>query len=80
MADDANIPVATIHKNSREDLRVSVSSFRGHRFVDVRTYADSKGANRVPTPKGIAIRPEAVLQLINALKAAANLAGLGEAA
>lgn len=80
MADDTNIPVATIHKNSREDLRVSVSSFRGHRFVDVRTYADSKGANRVPTPKGIAIRPEAVPQLIDALRAAASMSGLEEAA
>ena len=72
MTDSDSIPIATIHKNSREDLRVSVAEFRGHRFVDVRTYADSKGDHRVPTPKGIAIRPEAIPALVQALNAAAS--------
>jgi hypothetical protein len=72
MADNESIPIARIHKNSREDLHVSVAEFRGYRFVDVRTYADSKGDQRVPTPKGIAIRPEAIPALVQALHAAAS--------
>jgi hypothetical protein len=29
----------TLPKNSREEVRVSLTSYRGHQFVDVRVYA-----------------------------------------
>ncbi|SEM54344.1 Transcriptional Coactivator p15 (PC4) [Sphingomonas gellani] len=74
MADPDAIPVATIRKNSREEVRVSVATYHGTRFVDVRTYVDGKGADRVPTPKGIVLRPDAIPALVEALGAAVRAA------
>ena len=71
MADPAPIPIATIRKNTREEFRVAIATYHGSRFVDVRTYVDGKGDDRVPTPKGIAIRLDALPALMEALEAAA---------
>lgn len=75
MADPAPVPIATIRKNSREEFRVALATYHGTEFVDVRTYVDGKDDQRVPTPKGIVIRPDAVPALIEALQAATTRAG-----
>jgi hypothetical protein len=62
--------VATLPKNSREEVRVSLTSYRGHQLVDVRVYAGDADAERVPTPKGLALRPSFLPPLIEALRAA----------
>lgn len=68
-------PVATIAKNSREDVRVSLTTFKGHRLVDVRVYADAKAGGRVATQKGVSVRLDTLPALIEGLEAARAAGG-----
>ncbi len=43
----------------------------GQRMVDARVYAKTKRGDTIPTPKGIAIRPDLVREVANALQTAA---------
>lgn len=74
-ADPDPIAIATIRKNTREEIRVAVATYHGSRFVDVRIYIDGNGDDRVPTRKGVAVRADAVQPLIEALQRAHELAG-----
>jgi hypothetical protein len=75
-------PVATLHKNAREEVRIALSQFKGYDLVDMRVWTEPRnGASteRIPTHSGIAIRVELLPQLIEALRqaeAAARHAGL----
>ena len=64
--------VAIIRKNSLEEVRVSISEFRGHKLVDVRVFADFDGSGGEPRPtkKGVALKVELLPDLIAALRAA----------
>lgn len=78
MPDPAPIAIATIRKNTREEIRVSLATYHGTEFVDVRTYVDGPGEDRRPTPKGVAVRPEALSALVEALtQAQRHLEGRG---
>src|SRR5712671_3370342 len=71
-------PIASIIKNSRESLRVSIDSYRDHDYIDLRLYADN-GVEQVPTHKGLTIRPDllpAVIEALHKAEAAARKAGL----
>ena len=63
--------VATIPKNKTQDIVVRHCEFHDRPFVDVRLFvvADATG-DRVPTRKGIAIPPEILPEVINALRTA----------
>ena len=66
-------PIAIIPKNSVEEIRISWGAYKGHRYLDVRIYAEIDGkADRVPTKKGITLRPDLIPELIKALE------GVGE--
>ena len=70
--------VATIVKNSRESLRVSLDRHREHDYIDLRLYADN-GVEQVPTRKGLTIRPDllpAVIEALRQAETAARKAGL----
>lgn len=69
--------IATVPKNSREEIRVGLSEFKGQRLVDVRVYAGDAGSERTPTKKGIAAKVERLPELIAALQAAAIEQGKG---
>lgn len=73
MAEPAPVEIASIRKNTREEIRVSLTSYHGTEFVDVRVYADTGLPNRVPTPKGVAVKPDNVPALIEALQRAYGL-------
>jgi flagellin-like hook-associated protein FlgL len=64
--DDAH-HIATVPKNSREELRVRVAEYRGHTYADLRTFVDSNGPDMVPTQKGVTVAPERIDALIQAL-------------
>lgn len=74
--------VATIQKNSMEDVRVTLDEFSGHQLIDVRIYADFKTGNvetRGPTKKGVSLNISRLPDLIAALvtaKAEAERRGL----
>lgn len=59
--------LARIEKNAREELRVSIGSFRGHRLVSVRIYVPSNEGAHIPTAKGISFNPILLPEVIAAL-------------
>lgn len=68
-----DITIASLRKSTRESVRVQIREFKGHRFVDVRTFA-SNGVEEVSTAKGIAIKPEMLRATIEALQEAERVA------
>jgi hypothetical protein len=76
--------IATVRKNQNEEVRVSLSTFKGCDLCDVRVYAsfDDGDAERRPTKKGIAVKVDRLPELIAALQSAeaeARRRGLFEA-
>jgi hypothetical protein len=69
IADQADIVIADIDKNSRELLRVQVREYQGHRFVDLRVHFRDGEAVK-PTPKGCTCRLDQIDTLIDALRRA----------
>jgi len=69
--------IATVPKNGAEEVRVSLSTFKGHALVDVRVFADlGDEAERRATKKGVALAVAKLPALIAALQEAARAAGL----
>jgi hypothetical protein len=66
--------VTTIRKNSREELRVAIRTFKGHRNVDVRVFAEDGRGDPRPTPKGVSIKPTLLRPVIEALEQAEQIA------
>ncbi|MFT3986309.1 transcriptional coactivator p15/PC4 family protein [Aestuariivirga sp.] len=58
-----------IQKNSREEVRISRESYRGHELVNVRTWyrADDDGTMK-PGKQGLAVKAEKLPELIAALQ------------
>lgn len=58
--------IGIVRKNALEDVRVSLTEFRGHDLVDVRVYSEPRagGATRIPTKAGISIKVELLPELI----------------
>ena len=77
--------IATIEKNSIEEVRVSLSEYQGFDLVGVRIWGnyDSPTSEKRPTKKGVALKVERLPELIAALQQAqaeAESAGLLEVA
>jgi hypothetical protein len=62
-------PIATITKNSTENLCVRLNEYRGSFFVDLRVFVGGKGDNTepVPTKKGVSLRIDKLNELMAAL-------------
>jgi hypothetical protein len=57
-------------KNSREEVRASLRTFKGHRLADIRVYAaDDEGDGDHPTRKGICMRVGDLPRLLQAVQA-----------
>ncbi len=65
------VRIATIPKNSRQQIQVSLSRWKGFDLVDVRVFAvvDS-GSEPVATKAGVSLRTANLPDLIQALEAA----------
>lgn len=57
MAEDSRV-VASFQKNSQEEFRFTITSFRGNDYADIRIYYENDG-DFLPSKKGITISPEA---------------------
>lgn len=62
--------IAVVPKNQREEIRVQLAEYRGSTFLDVRIFADTGQPDHIPTPKGIALAPDRIDALIEALRGA----------
>lgn len=59
--------VATIRKNAREDLRVTLEKYRGHHLLNLRIWFDAGGGEQRPGKQGVAIRLDLMPHLRQAL-------------
>ena len=73
---NAAIPYRDVVKNDDYAIRVSLEKFKGnHKLYIRRYYKDDTGAFK-PTQKGVAVSPEKIPELIQALKDIANESGV----
>lgn len=66
--------IGTIQKNQREQINVTLRSYKGHPFVDIRVYF-LDGGQAKPSGKGCTIRPDKINDLIELLVRADQAAG-----
>lgn len=57
MAEDSQV-VASFQKNSQEEFRFTITSFRGNEYADIRIYYENDG-DFLPSRKGITVSPDA---------------------
>ncbi len=70
-------PLAVIEKNTKEDVRVSLSSFKGRNLIDIRTFlAWGDDPERRATRQGVSLGIDKLPTLIRALQDAAKQAGV----
>jgi hypothetical protein len=65
--------IGIVSKNAREEVRISLSRFKGVELVDVRIYANFNGVSeeeRRATKKGVSLKLDRLPALIEGLKAA----------
>lgn len=63
--------IATIEKNSNEEIQVGISEFKGHDLINIRVYTEIEGSkDKVPTKKGITCNVKLIPGLLSALKEA----------
>lgn len=75
MSDPLPIIVGVIGKNSREEVRVVLDTFKGTNLVDVRVFAPFSAAGvMMPSRKGISVRVDLLRSLILALQDAESTA------
>ena len=64
--------IATIKKNTREEIRIGLGEFKGHLLVSIRVWMI---AEDLPTKKGVAFNPDLLPDIIAALETAQEEAG-----
>jgi Transcriptional Coactivator p15 (PC4) len=62
--------IAEFQRNRRDKFRISISEYRGTRFIDLRIHVPGKQGEYVPTAKGCTVQPDALCELIAALQQA----------
>ena len=63
--------ITSIEKNAAEEIRVALTEFKDHQLVDLRVYAiNGASGERVPTKKGLTVKPALLTPLIEALRTA----------
>ncbi len=77
--------VARIAKNPTEEVRVSLTSYRGHDLVDIRVFFQDEQGEWRPTKRGVSLSVDSFAELreaivkaeemLNALPAAGKSAG-----
>ena len=71
---DEEIIVGTFPKNNREDVRVSLSKFKGHNLLGVRVWYKSEKDDPKPSKSGITIRVEMLPDLLELMQQAKEIA------
>lgn len=62
--------IATVQKNAREELRISLSEFKGYNLVSQRVWYRAEDGEWRPSKAGVVIRVERLQDLIDGLLAA----------
>lgn len=64
----AELTIAVIPKNLREELRVSLSEFNGHQLANLRIWFEAEYGTKRPGNKGLAFKIEKLTAVIAALQ------------
>lgn len=72
MAETEAEVIAKFEKNATEEVRVSLTEYKGHRLIDLRVYYAPPGREAIPTKKGLTMS----IDLFSELEAA--IVKLGE--
>ena len=64
--------IASIRKNSREEIRVAHETFKGHELISIRIWFEADDGSMRPGKAGITIRPSVLPEIIVALSKAAE--------
>lgn len=67
MADDSKL-VHSFQKNALEEVRVSVSTYKGRKYLDIRVYYQGDDGDYKPSKKGVALSPELLPELETAIQ------------
>ena len=67
---EEDIVIGEIPKNNREDIRVTLSNFKGHDLVGARIWFKSKDGEPRPSSKGITVNVKVLPELIGLLEQA----------
>lgn len=67
MADDSKL-VYSFQKNALEEVRASISTYKGRKYFDIRVYYQGDDGEYKPSKKGVALSPELLPELETALK------------
>lgn len=59
--------IATIRKNSREELRITLSSWRDNDLINLRVWYDAGGGEMRPGKSGFALKVELLRDLAGAI-------------
>lgn len=63
--------LATIPRSATEEIQVQLSEYKGKKFLDLRIfYTTDGGATWLPTKKGVAVYPENIEALKDAIEIA----------
>ncbi|WP_460901313.1 transcriptional coactivator p15/PC4 family protein [Paraburkholderia jirisanensis] len=66
--------ICEVQKNARERVRISVDQYKGHEYVNIRTwFVDAAGEYR-PSKNGVTLKPSLIPQLLQGLELAARAA------
>jgi len=57
MPDDRKV-LHEFKRNQEETLRISLSSFKGRTYIDIRMFYEDANGELAPTKKGVTITPE----------------------
>ena len=67
MADDKEL-VHSFDKSSTEQVQVSLSTFKGKTYVDLRIYYKASDGEYRPTKKGVTLSPDLLPELGEAIR------------
>lgn len=62
--------IGDIERNPTEVVRVSVSEYKGRKYVDIRIYFKNTEGEWAPTKKGVTVQPDRVEEMVALLKQA----------
>lgn len=67
---EEDVIVGSIPKNQREEIRVTLSNFKGHDLVGARVWFKTKDGDPRPSQKGITVNVKVLPELIGLLEEA----------
>ncbi len=67
MADNQKV-VYSFQKNALEEVRASITSFRGKKYFDIRVYYKADDGEFKPSKKGITLAPSLIEDIEEAIK------------